>query len=368
MKIGMFVMHSRHSSFRLFYYLVLAGLLSGCWVSQSPSKTETSGTAPASVNTQVAPSTPITETSVSLELPGIQASLDTATGVVWLPGDRFAIAGEKEIALLEVPTGEPGAQSSPVVQAVQASNNARFLNSSQNGGEISWVTQDTQIEYWSPSKSSTPILLRTANASVTGLAFNTGGNLLAYATLTGEITGLDSRTKSESFNWKAPTWLSNISISPDGSLLGGVDLGNFLVYIYQMDGNLVKNLQWSEHASPALYSANFSPDWNQIAWVARGTVQLMDVKTGALGSQLSHEDFVIACSWSADSQKLATAAPVYSDDQVRMGIFIWDPNSGEKIGYFELNSAVRGLSFSPDSQKIAVLDEHGVLKIVNILS
>ncbi len=209
-------------------------------------------------------------------------------------------------------------------------------------------------------------MLRTVETSVTGLTFSLDGEHLVYADLDGAVVGLDSQSKEQTYAWKSPAWLSNLSISPDGSRVGGVDLANFLVYIYTLDGTVQKTLEWSEHASPALYSANFSPDWRMIAWVARGSVQMMEIETGALGPHISHEDFVLACVWSPDSRRLATAAPLFEGDQLKMGVFIWDPNSGEETDRYLMEGTIKSMSFSPDSSRLAVLDENGLLKVFSL--
>ena len=251
--------------------------------------------------------------------------------MIWLPGGRFAVASQDNVALVDGSAAQTSSQELPVMQAVQPSKDARFLTASPSGEELAWVSQDTQVQLWHVAESFSPQALKAAGSSVTGLTFSPDGDQLAFATLDGGIVGLDANSQVESFTWKAPAWLSNLSISPDGTRLGGVDLANFLVYIYDLDGSIQKTMEWSEHASPALYSANFSPDWRSIAWVARGTVQLMSVDTGELGSQISHEDFVISCVWSPDSRRLATAAPVYNEGQLKMGVFVWIRPMGKDL-------------------------------------
>jgi WD40 repeat protein len=346
--------------------ITLAFLLAGCWGADSSPVTPPSR-ATQDVARTAAAATPIgLEPFFSMDLGASHTAFSSANALVWLPDNHFAVAAQEKVALVNAAAAQTTSQELPVLQAAQPSSAARFLTASLSGDELAWVSADTQIQFWRPEESLSAQALTASDTPVTGLAFSPGGEQLAFANLDGDIVGLDAQSQAKSFAWQAPNWLSNLSISPDGSQLGGVDLSNFLVYIYTLDGNIVKTLEWSEHASPALYSANFSPDWSRIAWVARGTVQLMEVGTGELGPQISHEDFVIACVWSPDSRRLATAAPVFDDDQLKMGVFVWDPQSGEEVQRIMLESTIKSLTFSPDGKQMAALEENGLLKVFDI--
>jgi WD40 repeat protein len=348
-------------------FSLLVSPLSGCRRQINPSGGSTLQPTHAAISTTATEISTEQDPLLSMDLSTANAALETANALIWLPGGRFAVAAQDNVALVDSSAAQTSSQELPVMQAAQPSKDARFLTASPSGEELAWVSQDTQVQLWHVAESFSVQALRAAGSSVTGLTFSPDGDQLAFATLDGGIVGLDADSQVESFTWKAPAWLSNLSISPNGTRLGGVDLANFLVYIYDLDGSIQKTLEWSEHASPALYSANFSPDWRSIAWVARGTVQLMSVDTGELGSQISHEDFVISCVWSPDSRQLATAAPVYNEGQMKMGVFVWDPSNGQRLERYLLDGNLRSMVFSPEGDQLAILDENGILNVINLL-
>ena len=107
----------------------------------------------------------------------------------------------------------------------------------------------------------------------------------------------------------------------------------------------------------------FSPDWNRLAWVARGTVLIMDVISGYTLAELSHEDFVQAIAWSVDSSILATAAAGSSDGQLQPYVYLWDSSSGALLNKLSQPGSVLSMSFSPDGRELAVLSSGGALQV-----
>ena len=189
---------------------------------------------------------------------------------------------------------------------------------------------------------------------------------MAAATLQGEITQLSTGSEGSPLTWQAPAWLSNLSYSPDGARLGGVDLATFTVYIFSLDGIVQQKLEWTSSASPNLYGAFFSPDWSRIAWAARSAVQIMEIPSSEQGPLLNHEDYVSAVQWSPDSQVLATAAAQNTGGGSIPIVILWNPANGQILKTFVQQFAVQSLSFSPDSRKLAVMDVNGDLQVFSI--
>jgi hypothetical protein len=80
-------------------------------------------------------------------------------------------------------------------------------------------------------------------------------------------------------NWSLPTWLANLSFSPDGSQLAGADLANFSIYFLNVaTGDVVHKLEWLDSVTPALYGVQLSPDWRYAAWVSQNVIQIMAVE------------------------------------------------------------------------------------------
>jgi WD40 repeat protein len=197
------------------------------------------------------------------------------------------------------------------------------------------------------------------------MVFSPDGKTLAVATPENQVELWDTATGENVDIWELPFWVSNLSFSPDGSSLAGVDSANFTVHIWSFPGGEEqRTLAWTEHASPALYSAAFTQDWRTLAWVARGTIQLMDVASGSLGPVLEHEDFVSAIAIAPDGSLLASAAAATVEDTFTPVVLLWDLASGEQVNVLPQPEAVTSMAFSPDGRTLAVLTFDNVLRLL----
>jgi WD40 repeat protein len=132
-------------------------------------------------------------------------------------------------------------------------------------------------------------------------------------------------------------------------------------------GEEVNTLSWQQEAIPALSGAFLSPDWKYLAWVARSTVQLMDVETGELGVTLEHEDYVNAdVSWSPDGTLLASAAAGTVNGQFSNAIYIWDVNNTNPLNTLVVDNPIVEVAFSTDRVELASLTSNGALQIWTI--
>ena len=228
---------------------------------------------------------------------------------------------------------------------------------------VAWVSQGDTIYMWNMAEAQTPYTLQSETA-VTSLAFSPAGGNLAAANFGGDLQVVDAASGQIMMDWELPNWLANLSYSPDGKMLGGVDQPNFTVYILDAaNGQVLRKLYWDQTTIPDLYGAYFSADWRQIAWVARGTVQMMDVNSAALGVALQHEDSVSAIAWSPDGSLLATACAATVDGNFAPTVQIWDPMSGQRLGLLVQPQPVQKLSFSENGEELGVLYRDGTMQI-----
>lgn len=285
---------------------------------------------------------------------------------VWLPdGKGLVLATEGELFAYGYREPEPGAPAdmSPGSGRV-STNKPSMLTVAQEQGTVAWISDQHVVMAVNPESGAGAETLDETEAPVTGLAISPQGDSLAYSTYDSALRVSTADEDPGPQVWQAPSWLANLSYSPDGGSLGGADLPNFMVYIFDAQtGEVERNLQWSESDSPALYGAFFAPDWQNLAWVARGTVQLMDVGGGTTGPMLNHEDSVSVIAWSPDSRLLATAAAGTVESEFAPIVIIWEVSSGQAVNTLVQKASVQSLSFSPDGGVLAILDSGGQLQM-----
>jgi len=164
-----------------------------------------------------------------------------------------------------------------------------------------------------------------------------------------------------------------VFLSPDGRSLGVLRIDEFAIDLYAVDGGqVIRTLEWLDHASPVLYGVAFSPDWRTLAWYTRGTLLLMDVVTGQPGPMLGTEDFIQAIAFSPDSSLIAAAAPGTVNGEFQPLVQIWDVPSGEPFvtltGYTQvsINGVANLLRFSQDGHFLMAGHNEGSIAVWNI--
>jgi hypothetical protein len=270
--------------------------------------------------------------------------------------DDVAVLFEDGIAIFNASATVPG--------EVLDSPSPQMLDVSQEADTVAWVSNDNTVYLWNPELQTSPSSLGPEPAPITSLAVAPQGDHLAYATYDSKIKVWNAGEEGSPEMWEAPTWLSNLSYSPDGTSLGGADLANFLYFIFDTDnGETIRTLEWTESNSPNLYGAYISPDWVNLAWVARSSVQLMNIATGSLGPLLNHEDYISALAWSPEGNVLATAAAATVDGQFSPVVILWDIKTGMVLRTLAQETPVQSLEFSPEGLNLGVMGVNGELKI-----
>ncbi len=288
---------------------------------------------------------------------GAQLVEGLASSFSWLPQrNTVAFAVEQGIMVYDV-------QPSTVTAHIDSANPS-MVSALPEANILAWASGDGTIQVWNTGDVRQIFEIQNQGGPLTGLALSQQSQRLAYATFDNQVQVWDAARGEKLYEWQLPFWLSNLSFSPDGQILAGADLADFSVHLIDINsGEELRRMTWTDHASPALYSVNFSPDWKYLAWAARGSVLLMDVSSGEPLFSLEHEDYVTAAAWSPDSNLLATAAAATLDGVFTPVVCLWEAASGNLVSQLAQKGGVLSMSFSPDGSELAVLTSGGALQV-----
>jgi len=315
----------------------------------------------------ISSATPVLPTQTTMAVPisaqnadslqiGNQFGVDGAIDFVWCEvGSSLCVASEDGVMVY-------GNETLSVSASVESSV-PKLLTTSSDQKKLAWVENENAIIIWDPNNGSRQTI-DTGKETIIGLVFNPEGEILASSSGDKQVILWDVKSGTTNSSWDYPGWLVNLAYSPDGNQLVGAAQDEFAIPFFEAeDGKLQRRLEWTEHASPILYGAHISPDWKAIAWISRGTIQLMDSTSGELGSVLGHEDFINSMSWSPDSRLIATAAAGSINGGYSPLVTIWEATTGEKLATLVSVNPIYRVAFSPDGSVIAVLDATGQIKL-----
>ncbi len=203
-------------------------------------------------------------------------------------------------------------------------------------------------------------VLDTQAELIIDLTFDPSGTKLTASNGNQIIQSWDIDGNKTDPQFDYPGWLVDLDYSPDETQIAAASQDEFATIIFDaVSGSEQRRLLWLDHASPILYGAIFSPDWNSLAWVTRGTIQLMDVNSEELGPLLGHEDFIVATDWSPKSDLIAAAAAGTVGQDYKPLITLWNPISGQSVISLVHYAPLLQIAFSPDGSQLVSLDTDG---------
>ncbi|NMB62499.1 MAG: hypothetical protein GYA18_09200 [Chloroflexi bacterium] len=180
------------------------------------------------------------------------------------------------------------------------------------------------------------------------------GRLIAYALEEPAIVLYDVLDQQEVEHIALDSYSQQAAFSPDGSMLGAISSDIWQITLWDVKTwEEIKALTGFETAAP-VYSFRFGDDGETVTWIARATIQPMDIASAQLGPAIHHEDFISASALSPDGKLLATAAAGTIEGEFKPLVTIWDAHTGAQLAVFSDADTFSALAFSPDSKLLAV--------------
>ena len=284
------------------------------------------------------PGTPLPETPAPQITPTQTAPPALPSPTMPEPSPTFTEAFETPTAVIATSTpttGPPG--SIPPINPENAANVQKLARISEEGlSGFAWSPQDDWL----------------AVAGAQGVTVYSPEEIR-------EATG--EAPAGGSFVPSGPVNQADLFLSPGGEILGILRIDEFAVQLWDVrTGEMSRTLAWTEHAAPVLYGVAFSPDWGTLAWYARGTLQFMNVSSGALGSTVNYEEFIQAVAFSKEGDFFASATLGTVQDEFIPVVQVWDVDDGEPFGTLSghENPVIR-LQFSQDGRFLAAETSEG---------
>ncbi|HJO33648.1 MAG TPA: WD40 repeat domain-containing protein [Anaerolineales bacterium] len=239
----------------------------------------------------------------------------------------------------------------------------------QSGDKIAVGAVDGDLTLWDLTGEQ-QAALPGHTVEVTAIAFSADGLTLATLDINKQVClwNLENSRLMSVINlsaWPAPSArIETIQLSEDGGTLAilSVDATPTIKLMDTRSGTSLRTLKWAQHARP-FYNFMFSPNWDTVAWVAGGTVQLVDVGSGSTGPILAHEDALSEWRFSPDGSTFATRTAETIAGKFTGVVKLWDQQSGAARHTFAHPDFVSAMAFSPDWKRIATATGFGEMRL-----
>jgi WD40 repeat protein len=179
------------------------------------------------------------------------------------------------------------------------------------------------------------------------------GRLIAYALDEPSAILFDVLDQQEVERIPLDAFTQQAAFSADGTILGTASSETWEITLWDVStAQATQTLTGFETAAP-VYSFQFGADGKTILWIARATIQPMDIDSAQLAPEINHEDFISSAALSPDGNLLATAAAGTVDGEFKPIVTIWDAHTGEALVVFSNTDYFSSLAFSPDGNLLA---------------
>ena len=148
--------------------------------------------------------------------------------------------------------------------------------------------------------------------------------------------------------------VSMVTFSPDAKYLAVTAQEEWKVIVVEVGSGAVVNTYAGFQTAAPVFDAGFAGNGDWIVWHARATIQLQNVSSGALETEMSHEDFVSTFSLSPDGKLLASASARTVNGNLSPVVILWDSATSTESRVLILTEPANALSFSPDGSMLAI--------------
>ena len=219
---------------------------------------------------------------------------------------------------------------------------------SPDGGTV-YTSTPSGLSAWSVGEGH--LVWHTAGAAGSDIALSPDGGVLAVSNSRGKTGYICSaRTGSilQTLATDDVTYCTAFSRDGQHVLLGGA-AGT--VSLWTVTGN--REASFAGHTK-SVQSVTFSPDGTRIATGSGdGTLRVWDVATHRELRQIrvggDHES-IGNVEWSPDGKSIAASHVLSNKD----GLYLWNPDTGGKLGYTKTQDRMRKLCFLGDSKELIV--------------
>jgi WD40 repeat protein len=251
-------------------------------------------------------------------------------------GRRLASAGsDQTVRIWDAVTGQESL-------ALKSDRGVTGMSLSQDGGRLASASWDKTVRVWDAASGQELLTLKGHTGQVYGVSFSPDGGRLASAGEDKIVRVWDIATKTEMLSFRGHTDLINrVCFSPDGRRLASASQDQT---VRVWDANTGKELLTLK----GNLDVCFSPDGSRLASSAGDIVRVWEAATGQeLLSLEGHTSLIQGLSFSPDSCRLASAG---EDHTVR----VWDAATGKELLTLKGHTdRVNSVCFSPDGRRLA---------------
>ena len=240
-------------------------------------------------------------------------------------------------------------------------SNVGGLAWSPDSRSLSMVTQNSSgnEQVFSASLLNIPDLtpkgVWAAPAGTQRMTAAADGRTVAVLSADLQTVTLVDLSSGEAFRTISPGFaVMMVTFSPDAKYLAVTAQEEWKVIVYEVGSGAVINTYTGFQTAAPVFDAGFAGNGDWIVWHARGTIQLQNVSSGALGTVMSHEDFVSTFSLSPDGKLLASGSAKTVNGNLSPVVILWDTATSTESRVLILTEPANALSFSPDGSLLAI--------------